>query len=107
MVKIVDKSKKEKILESKIKEMEDLTSKMLSGEKITYSSPSDFDFIIGDVKKKLKAFVSISERTIKVFDKEFYFKAKELVEAYENISREIPRGYRLRGSWSLEKKYSD
>ena len=96
-----------KKLKEKIKELSRLTSQILSGEKINYSHSSKSftgGFVVGDIPvKPVKAIVSPLERTIRVYDKTFLPTAKRLAKEYEAITkRGIPKGYYLRGKWTLE-----
>ena len=112
MVKIIERDRtRENKLSEKIKELNRVTSKILSGEKITYSKKGfesiSCPFVVGDIpKESFKALVQGLERRIVVYDRKFFPTAKRLAEEYEAITKKgVPRGYYLRGKWSLEKEF--
>jgi len=108
MVKILRDKTFIKLTEG-IKKLEDITSRILCNEKINYTNDK-LSFIIGDniAQNGFKAFVSLPQRIIQVYERHFFLNAKKLAKAYEDITKkDILKGYTFRGKWTIQQMYND
>jgi hypothetical protein len=89
MVKIIEKTNEEKMLEKKVKDFISITSK-ITDEKIT----DYFDLLtIGDI---LKISVNLEGNRVGVYDEKYFSLAKSLAEKYEEYTKD---------EWDLKKRY--